>query len=138
MSEPTIHRLDLVTPPADIDTVHDLLQTVWADTPSISMTDRMRFETALIELTANVIQHADSGNGVECTLTVETSTEELVATLSDSGEPVNLQLAGREMPDELSEGGRGIALIQALVDDLSYDREDGLNHWRLRHSTHSL
>lgn len=136
MSESTVRRLDMVTPPADVDTVHELLNTVWADRPTVSMTDRMSFETALIELAANVIQHADSGNGVSCTLTVEASTGELVATISDSGEPLTTPLAGRSMPDELSENGRGIALIQALVDDLSYDRMDGKNRWRLRRSTH--
>lgn len=126
----------MVTPPADVDTVHELLNTVWADCPTVSMTDRMSFETALIELAANVIQHADSKNEVSCTLTVEASTGELVATMSDSGEPVTTQLVGRAMPDELSENGRGIALIQALVDDLSYDRMDGKNRWRLRRAMH--
>jgi serine/threonine-protein kinase RsbW len=118
-------------PPDDVDTVHELLAIVWADAPSISDMDRISFETALIEVASNVIRHADSGTGVTCTLTIETFDDHIEATLSDTGEPGNVQLVGRAMPDELSESGRGIALVQALVHELDYDRTGGLNHWRL-------
>ena len=129
MTDGMQHTLRMSSPPDDVDTVHDLLETVWPDVPEISMEDRLSFETALIELASNVMRHADPGSGVLCTLTIETFPDRIEATLSDTGEPGDVQLVDRSMPEELAESGRGIPLIQALVDELRYDRADGLNHW---------
>jgi len=129
MADAMQHTLRMSSPPDDVDTVHDLLETVWSDVPDIGMQDRLSFETALIELASNVMRHADPGSGVMCTLTIETFPDRIEATLSDTGEPGDVQLAERSMPDALAESGRGIPLIQALVDELRYDRADGLNHW---------
>jgi serine/threonine-protein kinase RsbW len=119
----------MLTPPDNVDTVHELLETVWENVPEIDMVDRFSFETALIELASNVMRHADPGSGVMCTLTVETFPDRIQATRSDSGMPGDIQLTERSMPDEFAESGRGIPLIIALVDELRYDREDGYNHW---------
>jgi serine/threonine-protein kinase RsbW len=129
MTDAQQHSLRMTSPPDDVDTVHDLLETVWTDAPAIAMEDRFSFETALIELASNVIRHADPGSGVSCVLTVETFPDRIEATLSDTGEPGEMQLIERDMPDVLAESGRGIPLIQALVDELRYDRSDGLNRW---------
>lgn len=119
------------SPPDDVDTVHGLLEEVWADAPGVAPMDRFSFETALIELASNVIRHADSGSGVSCTLTVETFDDRIQATLSDNGESGDFEIVGLTMPDELSESGRGIPLIQALVDELLYNREGDSNLWRI-------
>ncbi|MEO5920198.1 MAG: ATP-binding protein [Pseudolysinimonas sp.] len=119
------------SPPDDVDTVHGLLEIVWTEVPAIGMEDRFSLETAIIELASNVMRHADPGSGVSCTLLIETFPDRIEVTLSDSGEPGDVQLADRDMPDVLAESGRGIPLIQALVDELRYDRTDGLNHWHI-------
>jgi len=131
MSEAVRHTLRMSSPPDDVDTVHDLLEIVWTEVPAIGMEDRFSFETALIELASNVMRHADPGSGVSCTLLIETFPDRIEATLSDSGEPGDVQLADRDMPDVLAESGRGIPLIQALVDELRYDRTDGINRWHI-------
>lgn len=117
-------------PPSDVDTVHDFLQGVWGDGVEIDETDRMAFETALIELASNVIQHADS-EGVTCALSVVIDEGQLRAQLSDTADAGGVRLAGVEMPDDLAESGRGIAFIQLLVDDLTYERVDGRNVWSI-------
>ena len=137
MADPTIHMVSMSSPPDDVDTVHALLENVWRDSPNVSMIDRMSFETALIELVSNVIRHADSGLGVICTLTVEVTPDRIDATIRDTGEPGNVELVGRAMPGDLAESGRGIPLIQALVDDLSYEREGNLNRWNLHRKIQS-
>ena len=137
MTDPTIHMVSMSSPPDDVDTVHALLENVWRDSPNVSMIDRMSFETALIELVSNVIRHADSGLGVICTLTVEVTPDRIDATIRDTGEPGNVELVGRAMPGDLAESGRGIPLIQALVDDLSYEREGNLNRWNLHRKIQS-
>lgn len=131
MAEATVHTTTMSAPPDDVNVVHDLLERVWADSPSISMEDRFSFETALIELAANVIRHADGGSGVSCILAIRTASDSISATLVDSGIAGDIDLGWRDMPDELEESGRGIALIKALVDDLHYDIKDDLNRWRI-------
>jgi serine/threonine-protein kinase RsbW len=121
----------MTSPPDDVDTVHDLLGTVWEANSSISLRDRISFETAVVELVSNVIRHADAGDGVRCQLDVVVQETSLEATLTDSGEPGNITLRGRALPDEMAESGRGIPLINALVDVVDYNREDGINRWYL-------
>lgn len=132
MPEPIRHTMRMATPPGDVNTVHDMLEQVWSDVPEIGAEDRFKFELALIELASNVMRHADTGTGVVCALVIQTHSDRITATLSDSGEPGNVTLSGRHLPDDiLAESGRGIPLIQALVDELRYDSDDGFNHWHI-------
>ena len=127
----TGHEALLTAPPGDLGIVHGLLASVWSDAPGVGARDRMSFETALLELAGNVLAHADGGAGLTCTVTVEVQPDLLVARLEDDGRPGEADLRDRAMPDVLAESGRGIPLIQALVDDLAYERNGGLNRWRI-------
>jgi serine/threonine-protein kinase RsbW len=131
------HALLVSSPPDDVDTVHDLLDDVWAGHGAVRLRDRMSFETAIIELASNVLRHADSGSGITCRLDIVVRPDRLEATLTDSGEPGDIQLAGRELPDELAESGRGIPLVQALVDVVEYDRGGELNRWYIARTLRS-
>ncbi len=135
----TEERKNLVfsAPPDDVDAVHAFLETVWEVNPEVSEFDRMAFETALIELASNVIQHASGDAGVTCVLTVTADEKGLAASLSDTADAGGIVLMNREMPDELSESGRGIALIQALVDELHYERVDERNVWTITRARES-
>lgn len=133
MADMVTRTLRLTAPPDTVDTVHDLLDSVWSAVPELSARDRMSLDTAIIELTANVIQHANRGRPINATLTVIAYPERIEATLSDSGEVGDIDIEGRLMPpaDELGESGRGIPLMKALVDTLEHRRVDGFNHWTL-------
>lgn len=130
----TEHYIDFSAPPADVTIVHDFLDGVWRSDSSLTEDERMAFELALVELTSNVIQHADGGDGVSCRLLLRVDAESLSAHLSDTGEPGNIRLSEREMPDELSESGRGLALVQLMVDELGYERVGSSNLWTIRKS----
>lgn len=132
----TEERKNLVfnAPPDDVDAVHEFLETVWEANPEVGELDRMAFETALIELASNVIQHAAGDGGVTCVLTVSADERGLSATLADTADAGGIVLMNREMPSELAESGRGIALIQALVDDLRYERLEERNVWTITRS----
>jgi serine/threonine-protein kinase RsbW len=126
------HRLVFDSPPDDVNTVHDFLASVWAEHQSVTDEDRMAFELALVELTSNVIEHAADGEGVSCSLVIDIVDDQISAYLSDTAEPGSISLAGRTMPDEMAESGRGLALVQMLVDHLGYDRVDQSNLWTIR------
>ncbi|WP_411700100.1 ATP-binding protein [Conyzicola sp.] len=127
MTEP----LALRCPPDDLDTVHDYIQRVWAASPELDAMDRLKFETALIELAANVIQHSNGGNGVVGTLSIAVDADRIRGSLADVSAPSEVDLADRDMPGEFAESGRGIAFIQRLVDAFHYERRQGENLWMI-------
>jgi serine/threonine-protein kinase RsbW len=131
-------RLELSAPatPDMLELVHAALEQLWAANDDVGIADRVRFETAVIEILGNIVEHAyeldapTAGNRrFDVTLWVTTS--ELGAEFGDDGVPMSLDLSAVAMPDDLAESGRGLALAMAAVDDLSYGREGGRNHWRL-------
>ncbi|WP_210480120.1 ATP-binding protein [Naasia sp. SYSU D00948] len=123
--------LDLAAPPDDVNSVHALLEAVWAAHEDVGPIDRISFETALIELASNVIRHGDDGDGVVCSVTVDVTEDRIEARLIDSGPRGDIQLSRSELPDELAESGRGIPLITALVDVVRYEHDADGNRWFL-------
>ena len=119
------------TPAENLDSVHDLLEDAWNASPGLGDRDRMSVETAVAELVANVIQYGTDGRNVAFTLTVIVEPSRVEVTVSDSGNEVHVDLATRAMPDPLEESGRGIPLMQALLDSVEYHRVEGMNHWTL-------
>lgn len=122
----------LVVPPGDVDEVHESVDDFWALNEDLGAGERMRFETALLELANNVIEHTEGDERLLCELTVLRTGTSLEAVLSDSGAAVRVSFR-RRMPDpaELKESGRGIAMIELLMDDFTYERDADGNRWRL-------
>ena len=112
--------------------VHALLEHAWGVHPDVPPACRARVETAVIEILGNVVEHAfrhDPTTGRRLSLDLAVDARAVVAHLADNGQPVELDLGHVEMPDELSESGRGLAMVNAVVDHLGYQRESGRNHW---------
>lgn len=131
MADMVSRTLRITAPPDTIDSVHSALEAVWSAVPDLHPTDRMSVETAVIELTGNVIQYANRGRPVSFALTVVVFPDRVEATLSDGGEVDDVGLHSRGMPDAMAESGRGIPMIQALVDSVEHHRVEGFNHWTL-------
>jgi serine/threonine-protein kinase RsbW len=127
----TEHSLLLSSPPGDVDDVHGFLESVWSSDPGVEPSDRMAFETAIIELASNVIQHADGGGGVTWHLTVTCAPDVLSAILYDGGVGADVSLEDRALPDPLSESGRGLTFVQMLVDSLEYRSSERGNEWTI-------
>lgn len=136
-------RLVLSAPadPEVMDLVHGLLEHLFTHAPQVDDATRMKFEMSVIEILGNIVEHAyahdsalpdvDPAEARRFEITLLAGPDELVATLSDNGMPVSLDLSDVSMPDELAESGRGLALASAALDALDFTRVDGRNHWRL-------
>jgi serine/threonine-protein kinase RsbW len=131
----TTRHLALPAVAASLDPIHSLLASLWQDRPDIPADVRMRFETALMEIANNIIEHADTRPPVEplpvIDLSVTAMPGQLKADITDTGEPADIDLASVSMPDVFAEIGRGLALAQALVDGLTYERKGAANQWSL-------
>jgi len=120
------------TPPDGVETVHSALETLWQDRTDVDEMERMMFETALVELVSNVVQHASSTTTIICELSLVADEHVLRATLVDTADPPMVDTETVvEMPDEFAESGRGIPFIQALVDTFEHEREHGRNVWTI-------
>lgn len=119
-----------------IDHAQDLVEKLFGEHPDVSGRDRFRFETAVVEVLANIVEHAFSGDDVSgvrrLRLTLAATPTELTALLADNGEPAGVDLSAVIMPGEDAESGRGLALALAAVDDLQYRHVEGRNYWDLR------
>lgn len=131
-------RLELSAPatPEMLDLVHAVLERLWEAHPDVETVDRVRFETAVIEILGNIVEHAyeldaPAAGSRRFDVVLTATPTELVASFGDDGIPMAIDLSSVAMPDDLAESGRGLALAMAAVDDLSYERDGGRNLWRL-------
>lgn len=91
----------------------------------------MLFETALGEIGANVLTHGRPVGGPEViSYVLRFDGVNASASFADRGPAVHEHLS-RDMPDPLSEDGRGLPMARALLDELGYRRDGERNTWRL-------
>ncbi|HWP68351.1 MAG TPA: ATP-binding protein, partial [Rectinemataceae bacterium] len=102
--------------------------------------DETAYEMELVasELVTNVITHAqeevsgesgDENRKMDIDLRLESDT--IIFDLLYPGESFDADTAGASLPGPLEEGGRGIHIVRALVDELHYTNDAGVNHWHL-------
>jgi serine/threonine-protein kinase RsbW len=125
------YSLDALAVPASLTDLHDLLEQVGLDHPDVSPADLMLVETAVIEIAGNVVEHGQPPGGVRYSFRLQVRPDRLECFLSDSGEPMAPGWDSAVMPASDLEEGRGLALAQAALDELSYARVDGGNVWRM-------
>ncbi|GAA3284889.1 ATP-binding protein [Paenarthrobacter aurescens] len=121
-----------------IEAIHNELDALWHDASFVPDMDRMTFATAVIEAAANIVQHAlpVAEKPVEIDVDISVRTSRLVARVSafNAREPFAGDMQA-SMPDEDAESGRGLALIEALVTTVTFERQDGTNTWILTRNT---
>ncbi|HET7432427.1 MAG TPA: ATP-binding protein [Nocardioides sp.] len=126
------YLLEGLAVPESLNLLHDLLDRVGREHPEIDSADLMLFETAVIEVAGNVVEHGKPQGNVAWTFQLEVQDDRLEARLSDSGEEYPGGTWGTTMPaDPMQEDGRGLALATAVLDALSYERRGTVNHWRM-------
>jgi serine/threonine-protein kinase RsbW len=137
MAEPALASETFEAPvqPESLDVVQDRLAEFWTHDESVSPADRMRLELAVVEVAANIVEHAFAVDadrrGRVLTVALTLTAAHVEAVLCDNGLPVAIDLGAVTMPDEDATSGRGLALAVAAVDEVVYERVDGRNSWRL-------
>ena len=125
------YEVDSLAVPESLDVLQDLLADVGRDHPDLDPADLMMFETAVVEVAGNVVEHGQPAGKVAWRFALQVRPDRLEAVLSDNGQEYPGGTWGTEMPDELAEDGRGMALATAMLDDLHYERIDDVNRWRM-------
>lgn len=116
--------------PDQLDAVHALLAEAAGDHPELDPMDVMLFETAIIEIANNVVEYGRPEGEVRWKFTIRVHEDAIEAELDDTGQTFTPD-RGRAMPDEDAEGGRGLPLAEALLDQIEFDRLGDTNHWRM-------
>ena len=121
-----------------IEAIHNELDALWDDASFVPDMDRMTFATAVIEAASNIVQHAQpvAEKPVEIAVDISVRPTRLVARVSafNAREPFANDMQA-SMPDSDAESGRGLALIEALVTTVTFERQDGTNTWTLTRET---
>jgi serine/threonine-protein kinase RsbW len=126
------YLLEGLAVPESLNLLHDLLERVGQEHSDLDADDLMMFETAVIEVVGNVVEHGRPRGRVTWTFRLSVLDDRLEAQLSDSGEEYPGGTWGTSMPDDpLQEDGRGLALATAVLDSLDYRRSDAANHWTM-------
>lgn len=126
-----VHELHACADPECLGKVHNLLAEMWGTSPDVSELDRAMFETAVIEIAANIVRHGSDEGRTVCNLILELYPDRLDARFKDDGLIAHVNIDAAAMPDSFAESGRGLAMAKAAVDVLTYERHNGDNYWTL-------
>jgi serine/threonine-protein kinase RsbW len=116
-----------------IESIHNDLDSLWIDVPFVGDIDQMTFTTAVIESASNIVQHAEpvGQDPVELGVDLEVRPRLLQARVSAYHAKPPFGPMEPAAPGEDAESGRGLALIQALVTTVTFERHNATNTWVL-------
>lgn len=120
--------LDTVTGSGSLDAIFDVLEQAWMFNSHVPDHVRTRMGIAVGEIGANIVKHA--GHRVRVRMEVCVHPNKVEVMFTDHGAPLMVDLTAVRMPNALAEGGRGLAMAQAVLEQLSYCR-DLVNRWTL-------
>ena len=134
----TAARLTVNATYQDVRTIDEALVDLLMDAGSIDEATIHSIELAVHEIATNIVDHAYPENQVgqiEASLTVSGKSQgaqrQLKVELRDKGTPFNATTVAPVNLDSPQEGGYGLFLAQALMDEVHYERRAGRNIWRL-------
>ncbi len=111
----------------DVFLVGMVVSTLCADVP---LSEELAYQTelAVVEAVNNAIEHGyggEAGHRVDVQVTVEA--HRLTFKVCDRGAPLDWEASRTDaehapLLDDLAEGGRGLFIIQAVMDEVRYER----------------
>ena len=116
-----------------LDEIEHTVAAFWVHHPRVPRDIRTGLGIAVAEIAANIIEHATKGldRPVQLEMWADVRDHDVLIDFADDGIPTLVDLTALEMPHELDEGGRGLLLAQAVLNQLRYRRTDGANYWTL-------
>jgi len=117
-----------------IESVCEGLSELWRCHPGVGSLDRMALETALIELATNVVRSAPDDGPRQVEVQLAVTPREVRAEVTDQGPEFRGHLDHFALPGAYAESGRGMAVIDALMDVFEYDRIPAPNRWIPAHN----
>lgn len=121
--------------PDSLDAVHALLHNFWHAVSTMDAADRMRFDLAVAEVAANIIEHCDPP--AQMVLCLRQYEDRVEAVFDETGAELPADvIEAASQPDDLAESGRGLLLARSALDTFEYDRQGDMNHWRLVRMRH--
>lgn len=119
--------------PEAIGRVHEVFERLGDCRGDLSESVRGAFELAVVEIVTNVVVHSDSDRTVTIELVIRATAYGLEAVVTDDAAPAAVDTAAATMPDpeDLTESGRGLALVTSLVDRFDHEPLLDGNRWTL-------
>ena len=128
---PGEYRLTGLAVPDSLHRLHRLVDQVRAEHLEVDASELMLFETAIVEIHGNVVRHGRPAGQVVYTFDLEVLPDRLVGRLADDGEAIEDLSDEDGLVAKDAEGGRGVALARAALDELDFARQGDRNTWRL-------
>ncbi|WP_285115660.1 ATP-binding protein [Leifsonia sp. fls2-241-R2A-40a] len=121
---------------ADIEAigrVHEVFERLGERRPDLPERLRGGFELAVVEVVTNVVTHSQAERPVQVELIIRTNLGGLEAVVIDDAPPAEVDIVDATTPDPeaMTESGRGLALVNLLVDRFEHAAVDGGNRWTL-------
>lgn len=113
--------------PGALEEFEGLLAKTWSESSHVPEAIRIQVGIAVGEIGANIIRH---GGCLNIRMEVKALPHEVRVDFEDDGMPAPVDLNNISMPEDMAETGRGLALAQAALAELSY-RRDTVNRWTL-------
>lgn len=125
------YRITGLAVPESLHRLHELMDRVREEHDEVDPTALMLFETAIVEIHGNVVQHGRPEGRVVYTFDLEVREDALLGRLADDGEAVPDLSAEQGLVADDAEHGRGVALARAALDELEFIRAGDRNTWRM-------
>jgi serine/threonine-protein kinase RsbW len=130
MSQSETRVLETDAGPGALGDIENVLERTWSAHPAVPPIVRMHMGIAAGEIGANIVEHAAAWRAVRIWMDVRVLPSQVHVEFTDDGDPVQIDLGAVTMPEDTAERGRGLALAQAVLEQLAYRRSE-LNHWIL-------
>lgn len=130
MNQSETRVLETAAGPDALGDIETALERTWSTFPHVPHLVRMHIGIAAGEIGANIVEHTAPGRPVRIWMDVRVLPGQVNVEFTDDGDPVNIDMNSVRMPDDMSERGRGLALAQAVLSQLTYRRSE-VNHWVL-------
>lgn len=130
MIQPDDYRLEIDSGPDALSEIERLLAAAWSAHPHVPTIVRTQVAIATAEIGANILEHAAAGRLLRLAMVIRVMANQVWVEFTDDGGPLHVDLGSVSLPDDMAERGRGLPLAKAVLDRLSYQR-DNVNRWTL-------